>query len=117
MNITEYVDREVAVLALSGRIDGATSGEAEAATLARLGAVSALVIDLRQVDYVSSAGLRVILMAAKAARSGAKRLVLAGLTPQVQEVFDISGFSSILEIHTSSQKAVDAVLQPNATSI
>lgn len=117
MNITEYIDRGVAVFAISGRIDGATAAEAETAILAWLNSVRALVIELRQVDYVSSAGLRVILKAAKAARVDTKRLVLAGLTPQVQEVFDISGFSSILEIHPSGQQAVEAVLQSDEASI
>lgn len=116
MNITEFTDRDITVMAIAGRIDGATSAEAEAATLETLAKVPALVIDLRQVDYVSSAGLRVILKAAKAARVAAKRLVLAGLTPQVQEVFDISGFSSVLEIHSNSQLAVEAMLQLGTAS-
>jgi len=116
MNITEFTDRDIAVMAIAGRIDGATSADAETATLETLGKVPALVIELRQVDYVSSAGLRVILKAAKAARVASKKLVLAGLTPQVQEVFDISGFSSVFEIHPNSQVAVEAVLQSGAAS-
>lgn len=111
MNITEFTDRDITVLSIAGRIDGATSAEAETATLDALAKLPALVIELRQVDYVSSAGLRVILKTAKAARVASKRLVLAGLTPQVQEVFDISGFSSVLEIHANSQLAVEAMLQ------
>ncbi|QPM90251.1 STAS domain-containing protein [Pseudooceanicola algae] len=111
MNITEYTDRDIAVTGVGGRIDGTTSAEAETAILARLAEVPALVVDLQHVDYVSSAGLRVILKAAKAAKASGARLVLAGLTPQVREVFDISGFSSVLEIHDNSKEAVSSLLQ------
>ncbi|NIZ07985.1 STAS domain-containing protein [Pseudooceanicola sp. HF7] len=111
MNITEYTDRDVAVMSISGRIDGTTSAEAETAILARIPSVPALVLDLQHVDYVSSAGLRVVLKGAKSARSSGARLVLAGLTPQVREVFDISGFSSVLEIHGSTPEAIAAILK------
>lgn len=106
MNIKEYTDREIAVTAIGGRIDGTTAAEAETAILGRITGVPALVLDLQDVDYVSSAGLRVVLKAAKSARSSGARLVLAGLAPQVQEVFDISGFSSVLEIRGDSGEAI-----------
>ncbi|MBB95472.1 MAG: anti-anti-sigma factor [Rhodobacteraceae bacterium] len=110
MDIKEYTEAEIAVTAIDGRIDGTTAAEAETAILGRLTGVPALVLDLAQVDYVSSAGLRVVLKAAKSARASGARLALAGLAPQVQEVFDISGFSSVLEIHASSAEAIASLL-------
>jgi anti-sigma B factor antagonist len=58
---------------------------------------------------VSSAGLRVLLKAAKIARTSQHRLALAGRTPQVQEVFDISGFTAIFTIYESRQRAIESL--------
>ncbi|KQY16340.1 hypothetical protein ASE23_20380 [Rhizobium sp. Root73] len=55
-------------------------------------------MDMAGLDYVSSAGLRVMLKTAKASRAAKKKLVLAGLQPAVQEVFDISGFTALFVI-------------------
>lgn len=57
-----------------------------------------VVIDFAALDYISSAGLRVVLMTAKRAKQGKGTLVLCGLQPHVKEVFEISGFLKILEV-------------------
>ncbi|NLS25649.1 putative anti-sigma factor antagonist BtrV [Sphingomonas sp. S2M10] len=87
-------------LALQGRLDSATSGTLEQ-TIQPLfeGAVAVvLVMDLEQLAYISSAGLRVVLMAAKRAKQSGGRLLLCGLSPAVRELFEISGFLKILEV-------------------
>jgi len=56
------------------------------------------VLDLGEVDYISSAGLRVVLMLAKRQKQNAGKLVLCRLQPEVHEVVDISGFLSILTV-------------------
>ncbi|WP_179404295.1 STAS domain-containing protein [Burkholderia guangdongensis] len=84
---------------LSGRLDSATSGDFEKhmQTLFASSGAKAL-MDFSSVDYISSAGLRVVLMAAKRARQAQGRLVLCGLRPHVREVFEISGFLKILTV-------------------
>ena len=74
-----------------GRIDTLTAPELEAAVV--LDGVDELVFDLTEVDYVSSAGLRVFLGAQK--RMGGKSMKIAHVNPSVREVFDITGFSDI----------------------
>ncbi|TYC64209.1 STAS domain-containing protein, partial [Marinobacter sp. BW6] len=69
MAITEDIDRDIPILSIDGRLDGSTSDEVTAVVLKRVPDVPALVLDLRDVTYVSSAGLRVMIMAAKAARA------------------------------------------------
>ena len=64
------------------------------------------VLDLSRLDYISSAGLRVVLMLAKRLRGHQGRLVLCRLQPQVHEVFDISGFLSILTAVGTREEAV-----------
>lgn len=86
------------LLALRGRIDSASAAVFEQAVL-DLFAVPGrrAVLDFSAVDYISSAGLRVVLMAAKRARQGQGRLLLCGLLPHVREVFEISGFLKIID--------------------
>jgi anti-anti-sigma factor len=59
---------------------------------------SRMVFDLGQMDYISSAGLRVILMTVKELQSRKGKVVLSALTPYVREIFDVSNFSSIIPI-------------------
>lgn len=65
-----------------------------------------LVFDFSHLDYISSAGLRVVLVAAKRLKPEGGRLVLFGMQPQVREVFDISGFLNILDVAESREDAI-----------
>ncbi|MDX2080349.1 MAG: STAS domain-containing protein [Terrimicrobiaceae bacterium] len=89
-----------AIWTLSGRLDNSTCAEIDqkAAELARGGTV---VLDMSGVDYVSSAGLRAILQLLKRFQSAGGRLHLAALQPPVREIFEISGFKSIVPIFPS----------------
>jgi len=78
-------------LAPIGRVDTITSPELEAAV--QLDGVEELVFDLAKVDYISSAGLRVLLSSQK--RMAGKSMIVANACPAVKEVFDITGFSDI----------------------
>ncbi len=91
---------------LRGRLDNNATSKAEGAILGSFAAPARRVIlDMRDVAYVSSAGLRVVLMAAKKAKLSNGRLVLFGLPAAVQEVFDISGFSKVLAIAAEEDDA------------
>lgn len=95
MEITETTEGAVSVAVLDGRLDTATAPATEAKLLAMLekGAVMA---DLTAVRYVSSAGLRVLLKAAKQAKAAGHGFSVVGLQPAVREVFEISGFDKII---------------------
>jgi stage II sporulation protein AA (anti-sigma F factor antagonist) len=69
-------------------------------------AAQRLVIDLAQLDYVSSSGLRVFLLAAKRLQATNGKLTLCGLQDHIQQVFDLAGFSSILSIYGSRDEAI-----------
>ncbi len=60
------------------------------------------------VDYISSVGLRVFMVAAKQAEAQAGRIVIAGLTPMVREVFEISRFDLLFRIFDSVEQALAA---------
>ena len=91
MQINKNQEGNKLTLAPIGRVDTITSPELEAAVV--LDGVEELVFDLAQVDYISSAGLRVLLSAQK--KMAGKSMKIANSKPAVKEVFDITGFSDI----------------------
>ena len=84
-------------LALEGRLDTMTAPELEAELNAELDTADSLLLDFTNLDYISSAGLRVLLSAHKrmADKGG---MVLTGVNEIVKEVFDVTGFSDILTV-------------------
>ena len=91
MQINKNQEGNKLTLAPIGRVDTITAPELEAAVV--LDGVEELVFDLAQVDYISSAGLRVLLSAQK--KMAGKSMKIANSKPAVKEVFDITGFSDI----------------------
>ena len=85
-------------LALEGRIDTLTAPQLESEISPMLEGIDALVIDLAQVAYISSAGLRVLLSTHKKMLAAGGSLTIANAVPAVREVFDITGFSDILTL-------------------
>ena len=84
---------------LAGRLDGASSSTHEKALQELLvGDVHSINIDLSELDYVSSAGLRVLLVAAKAAKAKGGKVTLISPKPSTMEVLKISGFDKIIPI-------------------
>ncbi len=109
MEVVEHEIGGVTVIVLKGRMDSNTSGGLESVLFERAKSCGAMVVDLKHVQYVSSAGLRVLLKTAKISRAAENRMALAALSPQVHEVFEISGFIAIFEIFDDADKAVSAI--------
>ena len=106
MDIREETRGDVCVVVAAGRLDSNSAAALEAVLPARTQANPKVVLDLSEAPYVSSAGLRVLLIGAKAARAAGHKLVLCGLSPSVREVFDISGFTSIFAIEPDVDSAL-----------
>jgi len=106
MNITTTEHGAIKVMAIEGRLDGQHAQAAEQAFLALAqGGASQFVLDFARMDYISSAGLRVVLVAAKKVRSVQGRLICAGMSESVKDIFQMSGFLSILETADSVDEA------------
>lgn len=107
MDIVTTEREGVTIFAVKGRLDGSHAAEAEAAFLAIANqGASRFVFDFTEMQYISSAGLRVVLVAAKKIRALQGRMVCAGMSEQVTEVFEMSGFLSILEAVVTVEEAV-----------
>jgi stage II sporulation protein AA (anti-sigma F factor antagonist) len=99
MKIQAKKEENTLIVSLDGKIDGATAPELEAELIGWLDqGETALILDLREVFYVSSAGLRVVLLAAKRLRSGG-RLAIAEVQSEVKEIFDLAGFDTLLPFY------------------
>lgn len=96
-----------------GRLDAATGPALEAELAAATGGGGArLLLDFSELVYISSAGLRVVLLAAKKVKASNGRLALCSLNPQIAEVFKISGFDVIIDIHPSPDSALARLKAP-----
>ena len=97
MNITKNMNGTTLEIALEGRLDTMTAPELEAELNKEMGGADSLVLDFSKLDYISSAGLRVLLSAHKAmiTKGGMK---VTHVNEIVQEVFEVTGFADILDI-------------------
>ena len=108
MEITHSVENEILIFAIKGRMDGATAPVAEETINSRLAENSTrLLFDLSELEYLSSGGLRVILAAAKEIRRREGKVVLAALKPYVYEIFEVSGFTSMIPIKDSVAEGLE----------
>ena len=107
MDISEDRKADAVVLALSGKLDATTAKMFEDKILGVINSgAQRLVGDLALLEYVSSSGLRVFLLAAKRLQATDGRIVLCGLQDHIRQVFDLAGFSSILSIYGSRDEAI-----------
>ena len=122
MEITERRTGDIVTLSLSGKLDGTTAKTFEEKILTRIDSGDRrFIIDVAELNYVSSAGLRVFVLAGKRLDSANGKLVLCGFKktipyytlnrPQdpVREAFDVTGLSSIFSTYGSDNDAIKAL--------
>lgn len=97
MEIIKNTNGETLTLNIVGRLDTTTAPELENELKASLEGVNDLVLDLVDLDYISSAGLRVLLAAQKIMNKQGS-MVIVNAKPEIMEVFEITGFTDILTI-------------------
>ncbi len=110
MDITESKSGPILVLEPQGRLDAQAAPVLQTLILERLEEGDRLVLlDLERLEYISSAGLRVILVAAKKLRELDGRIVVCSLSEGVKEVFRISGFDSIVDTENDRAAGLGAL--------
>jgi len=98
---------DATVAVISGRIDSTTSKELEAKLIPMVDSgIRKLVVDFSRVDFISSAGLRILLMSAKKLKQANGKMALCCLKDSIKEVFEISGFSAIIPIFSTREEAL-----------
>jgi anti-sigma B factor antagonist len=120
MEFSSHQYADVAVATPAGRIDHAGAAVLEQALsplLVQAGAAKhAVVLDFAGVEYISSVGLRVLMIAAKQMKGHGARIVIAAPTPVVAEILAISRFDRVLEIAPSVRKAIEWLSQKALTA-
>ena len=99
LDITTAKSQDKLIIALEGRIDANSAKELEQRAISLIdGGETALVLDFSSVTFISSAGLRVILLIAKKLETVQGKVKLCGLNATLRDVFEISGFSKLFVI-------------------
>ena len=98
MNITKAPDGKKLKLALEGRLDTTTAPELQDILIPAFAESNEIILDFSEIKYVSSAGLRVLLMAEKEATAKSASMTLCGVSDEVMEVFEMTGFADMLTI-------------------
>ena len=98
MNIITTMDGTNALIAFEGRLDTATSPQLEAELAKTYGAAKNVTFDFAKLEYLSSAGLRIILSAHKKLKTAGGGLTVANVNAVIKNVFDLTGFSDIIDI-------------------
>ncbi len=98
------------VLKAGGRVDGTNAHEFQDAMKAEIDAGDrGVILDLSDLTYISSAGLRVVLLIAKDLQRQGAKIAACSLSEPVKEVFVISGFDKIIPIHDSQETAIGSL--------
>jgi len=109
MEIESTQHEHLQVMRLDGRLDEQGAPILQAAfdeTVPR--GVTQCVLDFAGVDYISSVGIRALLLGTKQLQEAGGKAVLAGLSPALRQFFQMSGLSTIFTIHSSVEEALDA---------
>jgi len=102
----DYGADDLLIVRVEGALDTNSSGQLESTLVQLLDrGARRIILELTEMDYVSSVGLRVFLASLKRLKANDGRLVLSGLNDEVQEIFDMAGFSPLFEIVASLEEA------------
>lgn len=97
MEVDIKLEGQKATVLIEGRIDSSTAPELEKKISKVIKKVNDIVLDFEKVEYITSAGLRVILAASKALSEKGKLLII-NTSDVIKEIFDMTGFSTVVEI-------------------
>ncbi|WP_454692084.1 STAS domain-containing protein [Achromobacter aloeverae] len=107
MSLTTARIGSILIVSPEGQINSANAAAIEAELISLVdGRQRQVVLDMSRLNYISSAGLRVVLVLAKRLKQQEGALVLCDMSPHVREVFDVSGFLAILTVTDTREQAV-----------
>ncbi|MCL2700055.1 MAG: STAS domain-containing protein [Defluviitaleaceae bacterium] len=98
MKIVKTQDGDKTTFALAGRLDTSSAPQLQEQLIPELGEANTVVLDFAELGYVSSAGLRVLILGQKTAKAKGSKQTLVNVSSDIMEVFEMTGFSSVLHI-------------------
>ena len=110
MDLQTKVEGNAVIITIGGRLDAVTAPEYEKRIREMIdGGNNFFVVDFERLDYISSAGLRALLMMAKLLKEKSGQVCFANVTGNVRSVFDMSGFSGLFKMGNSVNEALAAL--------
>lgn len=110
MDLQTKVENNAIVVTISGRLDAVTAPDYEKRIRELIdGGNNCFVVDFEQLDYISSAGLRALLLMAKLLKEKSGQVCFANVQGNVQSVFDMSGFTGLFKMENSVAEALVAL--------
>lgn len=105
MNVNINTENNITKIVIQGRIDSQTSNELQSQIIDNASGLKKVIIDLSGVSFLSSAGLRVLLMLYRQLKANDGKVVLVGLSDDLLDVMSITGFVNFFEITSSIDEA------------
>ncbi len=106
MTITEHREGGLLVLAVEGRLDHAGAGEFQTRACRHIAdGERAMVVDFQGTSFVASMGIRALILPAQEMAKAGGRLALAGLSPQLRRLFEISGLLKVFQVYPTAAEA------------
>jgi anti-anti-sigma factor len=109
MEIKNFTQEGHIIVELSGNLDSVTVSQAEEKIVPLICSKACMVMDLTKCNYISSAGLRLLLMVAKQLTSQGGWLTLAGLCEEIKDVMEMTGFSCFFKSYSNVPEAIEAI--------
>ncbi|MCX6693856.1 MAG: STAS domain-containing protein [Methanomicrobiales archaeon] len=107
MECETEIGEQYAVIRVKGRVDAAVAPDLERVVNDQIGSGKRhILLDFRGVPYISSGGMRVLLATAKKLRGEGDKFALSGLTPEVQKILNLAGFTTILKVYPDEATAL-----------
>jgi anti-anti-sigma factor len=107
MELTENNTDKCMIIGIKGRLDTMNSNIFEKRMIDLMDQqVNRILVNCSQMDYISSSGLRILLIAVKRITKAGGKFVICGLRENIREIFEISGFTTIFEIYPGEEEAL-----------
>lgn len=109
MEIKTKTDQGVTIVTVSGNIDSTSAPQAQGTILPLIVPDCRMALDMSNCKYVSSAGLRVLLMIAKLLATKGGQCVLIGVSDEIKDVMEMTGFASFFNMYDTLPNAIEAI--------
>jgi len=106
MNVNIKTDGNIVIISIEGSIDSKTAGDLQSQIMEKVSETNNVLLDLTKVDYVSSAGLRVLLMIYRQIKSKNGKVILVGVSEEIRDVMSMTGFINFFEIADNIDNAL-----------
>lgn len=105
MNVTLHTTNNILILTIEGSIDSKTAGDLQNQIMDSVADAKNIIMDLSAVEFLSSAGLRILLMVYRQLKARNGKIILVGVSEDIRDVMEMTGFINFFEIHQTLEQA------------